>query len=416
MAPICGIALRHHKILIMDVQSLFSDNLSTLQGFINTQADTITQQQATILSLKAQLDAATVKPPVVNPTSPISIGPADLLKLSNLSGKYFKLKPGTYPDKYTLTNLSNVTIDGDNGAVFTNPTSRVMELKGKLAGVALKNFAIQNAAANDYSIAIQDFTSKYDPSDPDSYVNGLTLTGIRLTNSGALLHMIAGIKPDGSHWGVLKGLNIQGCVIKDCPRINSVVEVQSAFGYDISGNLVDNVNTAVDNHNAIFMLRGSGKFYGNTISNHQGNAARFWGFSHGDNRELVESYNNLVFNSRRYGAFEVQANASVLGSSVFTPTDYNIHNNTFGNLDYSKDGYNYSALGLDLYPVGGGNVIWANNLGYNLYTTDPVWHPITDMINNQNGVAVSTGNVYQSIQAQAIDKNFKSLFAGIGKL
>src|SRR5690606_20300681 len=104
----------------------------------------------------------------------------------------------------------------------------------------------------------------------------------------------------------------------------------------------------------------NGEFHNNYISNFQGNSLRARPFSFGSTVKELLIYNNIVINSRKYSAFEVQTfdNEDLIGR-VNTFANIKVFNNTCGNLNLSSDWY---GVVLDAYNISGGKCEVFNNL------------------------------------------------------
>src|SRR5690606_22194987 len=115
---------------------------------------------------------------------------------------------------------------------------------------------------------------------------------------------------------------------------------------------------------AIFFARGNGKVHNNRITNHQGNAVRAWPLTISEPGE-IEIYNNIVYNSTRYGAFELQVNDITKSITWFKPANAKIYNNTVGRLNTGRPKFFQGRL-LDLYQTYG-EVELYNNLSFDMF-------------------------------------------------
>src|SRR5690606_38703176 len=116
-----------------------------------------------------------------------------------------------------------------------------------------------------------------------------------------------------------------------------LVFVPNVQDYDIHHNIVNNVNPSNNNHNGIFQMIGNGKFHNNKLTNFQGNAIRAWVFSRGTSPSTIEIYNNITYNTRKYGAFEIQGFDRYIISGKTTFVNAKVYNNTAGKMNVSKD-------------------------------------------------------------------------------
>src|SRR5690606_5153265 len=140
--------------------------------------------------------------------------------------------------------------------------------------------------------------------------------------------------------------------------------------YEISNNLVNNVNKSDsyphgnNNHNGIFHVNGNGKLFNNKITNHQGNAVRSWLYSIIKPNATVEIFNNTVYNSTRYSAFELQVIPTVGILPSFKPANAKVYNNTVGKMNTGKPKF-YEGRIVDIYNTKGLVEVF-NNLYFNM--------------------------------------------------
>jgi|ERR1044072_5153919 hypothetical protein len=319
----------------------------------------------------------------------------------------------------SFTNISGVNISGngtpgiDKGFYFHDNRYRMIEITG-INGI-LKNFTLQNVKfenIGDYNIFFNNFNTVYNGTDATISSN-LKFLNIEVIGT----NLISGPGDPQNMKGFLKGLEIANCNFHDIPVAGTLVYWAGVEDYDIHDNIINNINTQNDNHNGIFMLIGNGKIYNNKITNHQGNLIRAWGITLGTTPKNIEIYNNIVYNSRKYGGFELQVPpylSDILKTNVgkLTFTNSKVYNNTVGKMNTSRD---WDGLILDLYNMNGGTLEYYNNLGFDLYRASGV---PDDMINNMSDVkfAKKENNIYKVTQQEAVTDTttFKSLIPGVG--
>lgn len=73
---------------------------------------------------------------------------------------------------------------------------------------------------------------------------------------------------------------------------------------------------------------------------------RAWAFSRGNSSSTIEIYNNIAYNSRKYGAFEIQGFDRYIIPGKTTIANAKVYNNTVGKMNTSKD---WEGVILDLY-------------------------------------------------------------------
>ncbi|MFT3904315.1 MAG: hypothetical protein QM727_14165 [Niabella sp.] len=309
-----------------------------------------------------------------------------------------------------LSNLNNVTISGDGakendrGFVFRNNKYRAVVMSN-----AINNFTFQYAMfknINDYVISyIEGHKNVVYDGSPDSYSSNLAFLNLDSENIGPLLFLEGEIN-SSNFTGLIKGIEIAGITCINSPDISTVVFLGSSEGFNIHDNFVNNINMQNNNHNGIFAIRGSGKFYNNTVKNHQGNAIRAWIYSV-DKQASVEIYNNKVYNSRKYSAFELQVTPPMKASSVFKPANAKVYNNTVGKMNTEKA--SFPGRVLDLYNTWSTLEIY-NNLYFD--NNDDL------LINNNSDVTIikNQNNIYKEKYSDAVSDldNFSSKLSGIG--
>lgn len=290
-----------------------------------------------------------------------------------------------------ISNVSHVSIAGngnpeiEEGFLFRDNDYRAIVLDGPINHMAIMHVAFKNIG--NYVISYKN-EAVYDGS-PASYSRNLTFSHLTADNTGALINFGGGI--DGSTIkGLIKGLEISNVSFRNAPTVRNAVYVGMVEDYDIHHNVFQHVNMREDNHNAMFLLRGNGRFHNNYISDHQGNALRAWGVSVGSTPKEILAYNNIVVDSRKYSAFEVQSFAVEMVAGKTTFVNAKIFHNTCGNLNMSRDWY---GVVVDAYRLLGGSCQVFNNLAFNL----PAPHPVSNFVSFmsiEDGMLTETNNLY----------------------
>lgn len=315
-------------------------------------------------------------------------------------------------------NLNNVTISGDNlpeikyGFKFKNIAYRAIMMNGKLSGVTLRNMSFENV--NNYVIAGErsngkDFAYK---GTKETRTENFKILNCLFDKVGTIAFGGSFNKDNAEDSGFFKDVEIAYNTFQntDAGNVCSFTNVQN---YDIHHNVVNNVNPTNNNHNGIFFMEGNGKFHHNKLTNYQGNAIRMWLYSRGNTPETNEIYYNVCYNTRKYGAFELQAFERNLQPGKTTYANARVFNNTVGKMNTSRD---WEGQILDLYNTGG-TLEYFNNLGFELVSTTT---QTANMINNMSGKkpALDYNNKYfrTSDEAIADAEKFKSLIPDIGAL
>ena len=266
-----------------------------------------------------------------------------------------------------LSNLKGVVITGNGdpaikyGFKFHNNRYRAVVINkpydnATLQFVELKNigdYCINNLADPEYTGAENSFSRQ------------LKFLNISCENTGSLL-IQSGSVDNNRVTGLVKDLEIANLNFINS-NAGTVVFCGNVEDYNIHHNRVDNINRENNEHNGIFHVRGNGRFHNNMVTNHQGNAIRAWSCTVGEQPKSVLIYNNIVVNSRKYSAFEVQSFSYYLSSKV-TYANAMVYNNTCGSLNLSKDWY---GTVVDVYDLQGGYCKVFNNLAFNFPSPNP---------------------------------------------
>lgn len=366
----------------------------------------------------------TITKPPVQPVLEIGTGSGALI-IKNESGKNFRIKAGTYT-YFQFENISNCKIDAYdvkiiggnvslntvnnltlNGLTIENSTYRAFNIYTKANDLILKDITLNNIG--DIAMVFH-INKKYDGT-ADSYSNNIQLINIKANNVGTLFSSAGGHVNDG-YTGLIKNFKMIGCSITNSPLLSNGVYLAAAEDYEFSNNIIDNVNSKQGNHNGIFHVIGNGKIFDNKCTNHQGNMVRAWMCSF-TKEGTVEIYNNVVWNSTRYGAFELQVPPFMKALGGFKPaTIAKVYNNTAGKLNTGLPKYFEGRL-LDMYDTYSSIEVY-NNLLFNnideLFLNKMSTDGVTNLTKNSN-------NIYRVNPADAVGDltNFKSLIPGVGK-
>lgn len=305
-----------------------------------------------------------------------------------------------YRKTMSISDVSHVIITGDGtkgldkGFLFRDNEYRSVSLNG-----AINHFTFQHIEFSNIGNRVINYSNEliYDGS-ANSYAENLKFLNLTATNTGVLLYITGSVK-NGTLSGLVRKLEIADVHFKDAPSPKNVVYVGLAEDYDIHHNTFTNVNKENDNHNAMFHLIGNGKFYNNRISHHQGNALRAWAVSVGTTPRQIHIYNNIVTDSRKYSAFEVQSFVDFIIPGKTTYANAKVYHNTCGNLNLSRDWY---GVVLDAYRLLGGTCEIYNNLAYNFPAPHPKNNIISYMSIESENLRESNNVYYNSAQAAGL--------------
>lgn len=314
------------------------------------------------------------------------------------------------------SNINNVIISGDNlstekyGFQFENISFRAISMDGRMNNVTIKNMSFKNVS--DYVIAGEKNNGDSFPYNgtPESRTENLKIINCLFENAGSISfggNLNSETREDS---GLFKDVEIAYNIFQNTADAGTLCSFTNVQDYDIHHNVVNNVNTTNNNHNGIFYMQGNGKFHDNKLTNYQGNSIRMWLYSRGSTPATNEIYNNICYNTRKYGAFELQAFPRNIYAGKSTYANAKVYNNTVGKMNTSQD---FEGQILDLYNTFG-SLEYYNNLGFDLNSKKSV----TNMINNMSDTKITkdTNNKYTATQSEAVfDTNtFQSKYSGIG--
>lgn len=320
-------------------------------------------------------------------------------------------------DAMYTENITNVTIAGDNvsgmqyGFNFHDIPYRAIILAGKMSGVTLKNLSFKNV--NDFVI-FSGSTMNY-LGTAETRTDQFKVLNCLFDNAAGVY--FSGNLDSREDTGFIKDLEFAYNTIQNSDNAGNFANFGNVQDYDIHHNEVNNLNANNNNHNGVFHMIGNGKLHNNKFTNYQGNAIRAWVFSRGSDPATVEIYDNIVYNTRKYGAFEIQGFDRYIISGKTTYVNAKVYNNTAGKLNTQEE---WVGVILDLYNYGG-TLEFYNNLGFNLKRNENwIDVPVTNanMINNYSSAPIirNTNNRYFPAATEAVTDliNFKSKVSGVG--
>ncbi|WP_407431288.1 endo-1,4-beta-xylanase [Arcticibacter sp.] len=368
-----------------------------------------------------------VTPPVEPTVETVGSGSGDL-NLPNVSGKSIKVKPGTY-NNINIGECTDSVIDATgvqmakDGSVYFNKQATNTELYGiKWNGhyyraifiqAQMKKFYLHDLAfkdVNNYVIS-DEWGDVWDGTDKTAKTDW-RFENMSFDNCGQGFSGNSLIDVEGNKiTGMFKNFKMKGITVNNCQNMGSFVWMGACNGYDISDVTIDGVNMNFPDknvpngpHNGIFSITGNGKLHDVKCQNHQGNLIRGWNISFSKTPATTEIFNNKVFKSWKYGAFELQTPPHLLqfmerNKDKYTFANAKVYGNVAGKLNKSKD---WEGQMLDLYTLGGGSLSYYDNIGFEMVASNPQYHPVTNMINNMSDAKViEYNNKYYATQAES---------------
>jgi len=350
--------------------------------------------------------------------------------IKDVKDKEYTITPGTYW-RIEIENVDNIVVDGlddvkvvggnINISGVNNLTVRRISLENNSQSAIYIENSANNLMLEDLKIKnIKDWVirfnidKKYDGS-PESYSENIQLKNLYAENIGSLFVSKGEIKADG-FYGLIKGFKLSNSRIINSPNLSNGIYLGCGEEYEISNNLVNNVNKSNgypngnNNHNGIFHVNGNGKLFGNKITNHQGNAVRSWLYSITKPNATVEIFNNIVYNSTRYSAFEVQVIPTTGILPSFNPANARIYNNTVGRMNTGQPKF-YEGRIVDIYNTKGLVEVF-DNLYFNM--RDNVVS--LNQSNRSETKVDEKNNIYFDNDSDAVVdlENLKSKVPGVG--
>jgi len=345
-------------------------NLGTGSGYLSIDGKALGLVQNTIIKIKGGTYNDIQISNITGGTTPIIIQNDGLVQL--IGNKQIK-----------LSNLNNVIISGNGtagisrGFVFKDRTSdgACIQLNNSINNFTLQNVSFQNITT--YGVIQYTPQTIYNGAE-NSYSRNLKFLNIDCNNTGTFIRF-RGSAQDNVIKGLIKDIEIAYVTFQNARTVGSAVVLESVDSYNIHHNYIKDINQDNNNHNGIFYLIGNGKFYNNYVKDHEGNAIRAWCFSLGTTPKEILIFNNIVANSRKYSAFELQTFQRNLMPGKTTFVNARVFNNTCGNL-LPKDNI-FPAQILDFYGLLGGKCEIFNNLGYQFplvgqNNTNPIWNQL----------------------------------------
>lgn len=287
---------------------------------------------------------------------------------------------------FVLSNLSNVVLTGtgpssnNQGFYLHDNNYRPLQMQGVFHNFTLDHFLFKNTG--DYVISSNFNTTVY--KDTTTAWSDIHILYCEFNNTGGTLQLDGNVV-NGQITGLIKRLEIAYCYFHD-QSPGDLVWAGAVDQYSIHHNIVNNVNTTNNNDNGIFHMQGNGTFAYNKVTNHQGHTIRAWLVSFGSTVEQELIYNNIVLNSRKYSAFEVQSFTSYFSTGKATFANARIFGNTTGNINLSKDPF--PGVVVDVYGLFGGTCAIFDNLGFNF----PVPNPASNIFNQENNTTPTESN------------------------
>ncbi|MEO5681466.1 MAG: hypothetical protein ABIQ88_02430 [Chitinophagaceae bacterium] len=342
-------------------------------------------RQVTATVISGQVDAA-------NAQTVYSLVPGDTLVIPSTATAYLHLGNivGTAAGHITVINSGRIVTAGafsyfeltgtlqyvdfiftdvatSYGMYINNASYRAMTcVNATIQDCKFKGIEIRNPA--DYAIYFN-HNRTYDGT-AASLNKNISFDHFKITKCGATTPVQLGF----SGGNYMDSVTINDFTI-DSVNSGVVFQMEWVFHTKIYNCSITNTGLTAFAHSAVFFVRGDADIRNNFIYNFWGNGYRAFGISlvpsKGSPMGVCSFTNNVVINSRKYGAVEVNTQPGDTGSSYIRPVNYYIQNNTVGQLN-AADYYNTSGsaggggAAFDIYFAIGFCRIW-NNIYFNCY-------------------------------------------------
>ncbi|GAA4779778.1 hypothetical protein GCM10023231_03220 [Olivibacter ginsenosidimutans] len=312
-----------------------------------------------------------------------------------------------------LVNLANVKVLGNgnkkysHGFLLRDNRYRAIQLEGIFSNFELSYFDFKDLGDN---------VIGYDPENViyngsnGTFSENMTFTHLHADNIVELIDFRGWINKDNDQAirGLIKHIEVAYIQVTNSPNCGTVIHLHNAQDFDIHHVVLENINTARTDHVGIFTINGPGKIHHNLINSGWGNAVRAWPSTLGNSPKELLIYNNIVVNSLKYSAFEVQPTKEALLSGQTTFTNVKIYNNTCGTL--STKGLVVGKI-LDAFDLFGGRYEVFNNLAFNFpFGGKDIKGPFVSYLGVDEHLVKLSNNLYfdTATQAGIIDqKEFK---------
>lgn len=371
------------------IPPLFSYEVGTGSGNLTIDGKTFTINGPTIIKIKAgNYSTINVMNFVQNDATPVYIKNNGLVEVTSGQSHF--------------ANLRNVIFSGDGtpgidkGFYFHDISYRAIKMDEE---TAINKFTFQYVSFK----KIGNTVISYNRSEPyngssESYTEDLKFLHIDCDNTGTLFAGGGSIDSDNTMpiIGVMRNLEVAYVNFKNSEAGN-IIYAQNSENYNIHHNKVSNMNTGyATGHPGIFFLGGYGQFHHNIINNHYGNSIRAWAHAVGTTPKEILIYNNIVTNSLKYSAFEVQAFGYTIIPGKSTYVNAKVFNNTVGSMNLNKD---WQGNVVDVYSLFGGSCDVYNNLAFNLFSSGTDQIVIAGQQNNL--IPTQSNNLYFKTSKEA---------------
>lgn len=378
-----------------------------------------------LLPLFIRAEQITYSGGTVNSSNYPTLDPGDTLNVtSNNSGIDFNIQ-GTAGHTILVRAVGTITISGTfyfgygggarwvtiKGFWFSGTLGEAIKVEGNSATIHTFTIDGNHFLNSGFSDKLMDFRDDIDfnsGSQSTTVNDSLRIINNTFRNVGQIA-MKGNFDTAGINKGLYTNFEFANNTVDDCSGVGSLIYVENMGklngGCKIHHNVLDSINLSLSNHPGIFLINGLCDVYNNKVTNHYGNLCRMFAFTIGSTKGTAYIYNNIVWNSKKYSAFEFQTfgwqaaqenggfgNKIDKNHTIASSIDMFVYNNTYGKLNTNND---WQAACIDEYDLDNGTLTVKNNLGFNTNATGD--HIINGAGGtNDPGQTVTSNNLYYS--------------------
>lgn len=300
------------------------------------------------------------------------------------------------PSPSTFSNLTNVEIRGDGVpgipfGFYMHDLIRGISIDGTMSGVYFSYIKMVNI--KDYGVFFYNSSLVYNGTNSNTSlfydIKFLHFSVSNIMTSFLQLGLFGRVMDDGLV-SMFRKLEVAYCTV-DYTDQQDVFHLSKVLEANIHHNRLTHLGANDFRHTGIIYLYGSGAVHHNYIADYWGSGLRAHSFSL-DTAGVVNIYNNVMVNSRKYSGIEVQCTPEDIAySSYMRYCNFKVYNNTFGNLSAAD----WQAAMIDSYNAAGGTIEIKNNLGFNIQRDKP-YDPTRNYVYTQLNITKpdTAGNRY----------------------
>lgn len=271
---------------------------------------------------------------------------------------------------------------------------RAVAIDGTIQHATWSNISVTNI--QDYGFFVFNGDLVWDGTDETTLFD-MKFLDIHARDVAYDLFMIGNYRPFADKVSIPKKLEIARV---DLERQGSctVINVDPGMDVNIHHNRIVDSGLEDERHCGIVFLHGNGSVHHNVIDNFWGNGMRAWCIGL-PGLDMIDFYNNIVINSRKYSGVEAQAFDDDMAVPPAKTCTFRYVNNTFGNLT----ALDYTAAMVTAYGLAGSTLEVRNNLGFNI-SQDTPFDPDNNYAVHYDGVDAALVTEGQNLHARTFEE------------